>query len=175
MTNLGLPSSSILGKEGGGVFWNWRACIPLLPFASTTNTRFCLCWGFWVIVLEENSECFTNTSSCVLEFDKGSRTSAFRDMLASIFCSLHSQFLRVSLFNGVLFVLRGGWGDNSSTVSEDSYPHALRDVSGNGVRHTEHYHSFTWHMIRPQLLYSPIRDHVFGALPHSHRSWMCDL
>lgn len=92
MTNLGLPSSSILGKEGGGVFWNWRACIPLLPFASTTNMCLCLCWGFWVIVLEENSECFTNTSSCVLEFDKGSRTSAFRDMLASIFCSLYSQF-----------------------------------------------------------------------------------
>lgn len=85
ITNLGLPSSSILGKEGGGCLWNWRACIPFFPFAWTTNTCFCLCWGCWVVLLEEQSECLTNPSSIVLELDKGSRISAFRDITTSIF------------------------------------------------------------------------------------------
>lgn len=98
MTKRGLPSSSILGNEGGGGLWNWRACSPLLPLACTTNTRRCLSrpLGFWV-VLEENSECLTSTSSCVLELDNGSRTSAFRDIPTSVYVFL-LQILFLSLF-----------------------------------------------------------------------------
>lgn len=98
MTKRGLPSSSILGNEGGGGLWNWRACSPLLPLACTTNTRRCLSrpLGFWV-VLEENSECLTSTSSCVLELDNGSRTSAFRDIPTSVYVFLQ-QILFLSLF-----------------------------------------------------------------------------
>lgn len=40
-TNLGLPSSSILGRGGGGALWNCRDCIPFFPLASTTRLLLC--------------------------------------------------------------------------------------------------------------------------------------
>ena len=86
MTNLGLPSSSILGRGGGAERWNWRDIIPFLPLASTTNTwrggafklRCCLRW--------ETRECLTETSSLwrKREFVGGRRRRAFRDIPTSI-------------------------------------------------------------------------------------------
>lgn len=86
MTNLGFPSSSILGKGGGGVRWYWRAIIPFFPFASTTNTCRCRRWG-WTVQLFlrlENRECLAGASSWSLELERGRRTSAFRDIVTSI-------------------------------------------------------------------------------------------
>lgn len=124
MTNLGLPSSSILGRGGIGGLWNWRACIPLFPLASTTSSGR-PCFGLGAVGARElTSECFTSSSSCApLELDRGSRTRAFRDMPASILdarqqirgvspekkeCEL-SAMLRGSLLRGLCFFTSGSW------------------------------------------------------------------
>lgn len=97
-TKRGLPSSSILGIGGGWRLWNWRSCIPFLPFAWTTSAWPWLCLqAFWV-VFEDTSECLTKPSSWVLEFDNGSRTTAFKDRPTSIFTSMFLPFW-VSVFS----------------------------------------------------------------------------
>lgn len=89
MTNLGLPSSSILGIAGIGR-WNWRACIPFFPFASTTINLFpwfCCCF-LWIC--DEQNECLIKLeSSIVLRFLElmevcGTSACAFRDIHTSI-------------------------------------------------------------------------------------------
>lgn len=87
-TNLGLPSSSSLGRGGGGLRWYCRAAIPFLPLASTTINLWC--FGLTtVLVLVEKSECLTSESSCILPWeDKGNRTSVFRDIPTSIIATL---------------------------------------------------------------------------------------
>lgn len=84
MTNLGLPSSSILGRGGGGGLWNWRDIIPLFPLASTKKTA-----AFPLPVLklevprrEEKRECLARESSVEVRKpeEKGTRRAAFRDI-----------------------------------------------------------------------------------------------
>lgn len=95
MTNLGFPSSSILGN-GGGWRWNWRPCMPLLPLASTTNALFF--WDFCTVRVEK-IECLMNPSSLALEFDKGVRTSAaFRDKPTTSITSLWLLSSHCSLY-----------------------------------------------------------------------------
>jgi len=91
--NLGLPSSSILGKESvGGGLWNWRVCIPFFPLALTTSNMWpwpCFFGDVCAVdFLVEKSVCLSNPppSSCSnIVLDDGSLTRAFRDMPTSIF------------------------------------------------------------------------------------------
>lgn len=87
MTNRGLPSSSILGRGGGGGRWNWRAIIPLFPLASTTiSCRFFSEFLRPVGLREGRGEPRKTPFSwaITLELDSGSRARARMDMATSI-------------------------------------------------------------------------------------------
>jgi len=125
MTNLGLPSSSILGKGGGAERWNWRAIIPFLPLASTTNTWPWRCGAFKLrcCLRFETRECLTETSSLwrKREFVGGRRRSAFRDIPTSIDTEKVNEWVSFSyLYHFFIFFnwinnceenshTRGGW------------------------------------------------------------------
>lgn len=153
ITKRGFPSSSILGNEGGGAFWNWRDCIPFLPFAWTTSTcrPLSLSWwfSFWVVWVE-NRECLTNPSPFVLELDKGSRTTAFRDIATSIF---HFHFPCPQFLGHTVY-------------AEDSYPllHSPRIHSGFWM-----VHKSKWSATNVAIT-KPIDSSTWAHSPHINKS-----
>lgn len=80
------------------------------------------------MVLEVNSGCLTSTSSCVLELDNGSRTSAFRDIPTSVYVFL-LQILFLSLSLSLFWV-------NQPSLCTDarlSYPQMIQEYGATVI------------------------------------------